>query len=138
MVWKQTAAVGERKVAARGRSRQEGEVAAFPSFEPQWPERLLWGAKGAVVTPPDATLRPSMPAGEQAGLWVTWNLFFFAGYSSLASGVGFPSPGCASAPVWATAASSAGLRFRLRQLLKLNFSRRGRKLAKFRRQYSQR
>jgi hypothetical protein len=35
------------------------------------------GARGETHGGPEATLGPSMPAGEQAGTWVTWNHFSF-------------------------------------------------------------
>jgi len=37
--------------------------------------KLPRGATGETAALPDATLWPGMPAGEQAELWVTWNLF---------------------------------------------------------------
>jgi len=38
-------------------------------------QKPRWGAKGESAADPEATLGPSMPAGEQAATWVTWNHF---------------------------------------------------------------
>jgi|GEM_PF-4611936 hypothetical protein len=72
---KGTTVAGERKVLPGIRLLAAVHAGVLPSDEVWLPKSSYAERGGKRPEVPHATLRPSMPAGEQAVKWVTWNHF---------------------------------------------------------------